>query len=98
MARATQPSCPLSFSLGLCGFAADLQTLTSLIFSVSVITPNRRDFSKATNQFNLHKHLTASTPRDRRNGVENSRRLARNAIRLGTADEKHREVSIVFVK
>ena len=55
----------------------------------------RRDFSKATSQFNLRKHLTAATPRDRRNGVENSRRLAHNAIRLGIDDERHREVSSV---
>ena len=63
-----------------------------------IISVHRRDFSKATNQFNLRKHLMAPTPRDHRDGIENSRRLAHNAIRLGIDDEKHREVSIVSLK
>jgi hypothetical protein len=52
-----------------------------------------RDWSKTVHQFNLHKHLTTPTAKDRRIGVENSRRLARNAIKLGIDDTGHREVS-----
>ena len=37
------------------------------------------------------------TPGDLRDGVENSRRLARNAVRLGVDTENHREVSILLV-
>jgi hypothetical protein len=43
-------------------------------------------------QFNLHEHLMTPTKRDLRVGVENSRRLARNAIRLGEDDESHRKL------
>jgi hypothetical protein len=51
-----------------------------------------KDWSKKVNQFNLHEHLMKPTKRDLEGGVENSRRLARNAIRLGLDDETHRRL------
>lgn len=52
----------------------------------------KRDWSKTVHQFNLHKHLTNPTAKDRREGVDKSRRLARNAIKLGIDNETHRKV------
>lgn len=57
---------------------------------------HQRDWSKVSHQFNLRKHLMAPTTRDLRDGIENSRRLARNAIKLGIDDETHRKVSNVL--
>ena len=54
----------------------------------------KRDWSKSVHQFNLHRHLTTPTTRDLREGVETSRRLASNAVRLGMGNETHRKVSI----
>jgi hypothetical protein len=51
-----------------------------------------RDWSKSVHQFNLHKHLMTPTAKDHREGIENSRRLARNAIKLGVDNETHRKV------
>ena len=48
------------------------------------------DLSKKVKRFNLHQHLMSPTKRDLQGGVENSRRLARNAIRLGVGTETHR--------
>ena len=53
-----------------------------------------RDFQDTTHQFHLGKHLMNPTPSDLREGIENSRRLAGNAIKLGIDDETHRDVSI----
>jgi hypothetical protein len=53
----------------------------------------QRDWSKTVHRFNLHKHMTNPTAKDRRAGVENSRRLARNAIKLGIDNNTHRQVS-----
>jgi len=58
----------------------------------SVEGRSKRDFSKISHQFDLRKQLMTPTPRDLREGVENSRRLARNAVRLGVDTEKHREL------
>lgn len=57
----------------------------------------KRDFSKITHSFNLQKHLMTPTSSDLRGGVENSRRLARNAIKLGIDTEMHRKVRISSV-
>jgi hypothetical protein len=51
-----------------------------------------RDWSKTAHRFDLHRHLKTPTTRDRLDGVEGSRRLARNAIRLGTDEQIHREL------
>jgi hypothetical protein len=51
-----------------------------------------KDWSSKVHQFNLHEHLMKPTKRDLEEGVENSRRLARNAVRLGVDDENHRRL------
>jgi len=53
---------------------------------------SKRDLSNITYQFNLHKHLMSPTKKDLRDGVENSRRLARNAIKLDIDTDMHRKV------
>jgi hypothetical protein len=52
--------------------------------------PTHDDLSKKVKRFNLHEHLMGPTKRDLEGGVENSRRLAKNAIRLGVDTETHR--------
>jgi hypothetical protein len=48
------------------------------------------DLSRKVKRFNLHEHLMSPTKKDLQVGVENSRRLARNAIRLGVGTDAHR--------
>jgi hypothetical protein len=43
-------------------------------------------------QFNLYKHLMQPTKKDLEDGIENSHRLVRNAMRLGVDDETHRRL------
>jgi hypothetical protein len=51
-----------------------------------------KDWSSKAHQFNLHEHMMRPTKRELQDGIENSRRLARNAIRLGIDDETHRKL------
>lgn len=54
----------------------------------------KRDFSEITHGFNLRKHLMAPTTSDILGGIDNSSRLARNAVKLGIDNEMHRKVRI----
>ena len=59
---------------------------------------HKRDWSKVSHQFNLGNHLMTPTARDRHVGIENSRRLARNAMKLGIDDETHRKVRVAPIR
>lgn len=43
-------------------------------------------------QFNLHQHLTTPMASELQDGISNSRRLAHNHVRLGIAEDHHREL------
>jgi hypothetical protein len=51
-----------------------------------------KDLSKKVKRFNLHEHFMRPTKRDLPDGIENSRRLARNAIQLGIDDKTPRKL------
>lgn len=55
-------------------------------------TVKERNWGKTVKRFNLHGHLQAPTSRDLREGADGSRRLARNAMRLGVDEEHHRHL------
>jgi len=51
------------------------------------------DWSKKVKQMNFRSHLTTPTAGELKSGAHNSRRLARNHIRLGIDEEHHRKLA-----
>ena len=51
-----------------------------------------KDWSSKVKQMNLRNHLTTPTAGELKSGAHNSRRLARNHIRLGIDEDHHREL------
>jgi hypothetical protein len=74
-------------SIGLLASSSDGRKLHPNLLS-------KRDWSKVSHQFDLKKHLMTPTSRDLHDGVENSGRLARNAMKLGIANDEHRKVRL----
>ena len=54
--------------------------------------PRKKDWGQKVKQFNLRNHLTSPAGMELKTGAENSRRLARNHMRLGIDEEHHREL------